>query len=198
MDLKRILRRRKFVVDKGLQYRMVLYSVGYILFYLVAIGAGLFIPLMIQLSRTDQTSPEALAIATSFLYLHYHFWPVALLAMFVVVLHSILVSHRLAGPLYRFRRIFRDLKEGTIPKAAHLRRGDLLQAEMQSINEMLETLSSRISDIQKAGQLLEPSIADCKRRAALLGDPAITQCIAELGERGDWLAQATSTIHIER
>ncbi len=198
MNLKRILRRRKYIVDRRLQFRLLFYSVGYILFYIVAIGAGLFVPLMIQLSNADQTSPEALAIATNFLYLHYHFWPVALLSVIVVALHSILTSHKVAGPLYRFRRIFQDLKEGTIPEAVHLRRRDLLQSEMQSINEMLDGLRARISEIQKAEELLGQSIAECKRRVALLDDAGIRQCIGELAERGDSLAQATRTIHIIR
>ena len=198
MNLKRIVRRRKFIVDRRLQFRLLFYSVGYILFYIVAIGAGLFVPLMIQLSNADQTSPEALAIATNFLYLHYHFWPVALLSVIVVALHSILTSHRMAGPLYRFRRIFQDLKEGAVPKAVQLRRRDLLQSEMQSINEMLDGLRARISEIQRAEELLGQSIAECKRRVALLDDAGIRQCIGELAERGDSLAQATRTIHIIR
>jgi len=198
VNLQRILRRRKFVIDRKLQFKLLLYSVGYILFYIVAIGAGLFVPLMIRLSNAEQTSPEALAIATNFLYLHYHFWPVALLSVIVVALHSILTSHRMAGPLYRFRCIFQDLKEGTIPKAAHLRRGDLLQVEMLSINEMLDGLRTRISEIQKAEELLKQSITECKGRVAPLDDVGIRQCIEELAERGELLAQATRTIHIIR
>jgi methyl-accepting chemotaxis protein len=198
LNLSWILRRRRFIVDSSLQFKLLLYSVGYILFYTAAIGTGLFVPLMIQLSGADQTSPETLAIATSVLYLHYHFWPVALLSIMVVALHSILISHRVAGPLYRFRLIFRDLQEGIIPKAAHLRRKDLLQAEMQSVNEMIESLGARMSEIQKAGELLSQSIAEYKRRAALPDDPGISQCIEELAERGDLLAQATRTIHIMR
>jgi len=198
VNLQRILRRRKFIIDRKLQFKLLLYSVGYILFYIVAIGAGLFVPLMIQLSNADQTSPEALVVATNFLYLHYHFWPVALLSVIIVALHSILTSHRIAGPLYRFRRIFLDLKEGTIPEVAHLRRRDLLESEMQSINEMLDGLRARISGIQRAEELLEQSIAECKRRVALLDDAGTRQCIEELAERGDSLAQATRTIHIMR
>jgi hypothetical protein len=198
LNPKRILRRRKFIVDRSLQFRLLFYSVGYILFYILAIGAGLFVPLMIQFSKADQTSPAALAVATSFLYLHYHFWPVALLSVIVVALHSILTSHRVAGPLYRFRRIFQDLKDGIIPRAAHLRQGDLLQSEMQSINEMLDGLRSRISEIQKAEELLGQSIAECKRRVALLDDAGVSQCIGELTERGDLLAQAMRTIQIKR
>jgi methyl-accepting chemotaxis protein len=196
--MARILRRRKYIIDRRLQFRLLFYSVGYILFYIVAIGAGLFVPLMIQLSNADQTSPEALVVATNFLYLHYHFWPVALLSVIVVALHSILTSHRIAGPLYRFRRIFQDLKEGTIPEVVHLRRRDLLQSEMQSINEMLDGLRTRISGIQRAEELLGQSIAECERRVALLDDAGMRQCIGELAERGDSLAQATRTIHIMR
>jgi len=197
LNLKRILRRRRFIVDRRLQFRLLFYSVGYILFYIMAIGAGLFVPLMIQLSNADQASPEALAVATSFLYLHYHFWPVALLSVVVVALHSILTSHRIAGPLYRFRRIFQDLNEGTIPQAVRLRRRDLLQSEVQSINEMLDGLRARISEIQRAEELLGQSMAECKRRVALLDDAGVRQCIGELAERGDSLAQATRTIHIK-
>lgn len=196
--MQKILRRRKFIVDRSLQLKLLFYAVAYILFYILALGAGLFVPLMIQLSSAEQTSPEALPVATNFLYLHYHFWPVALLSVVVVALHSILTSHKIAGPLYRFRRIFEDLKEGTIPKTVNLRRGDLLQAEMQSINEMLDGIRAKISEIQKAEESLEQSITECKGRAAQVDDAGLRQCIGKLAERGDLLAQATRTIQIKR
>jgi hypothetical protein len=69
---------------------------------------------------------------------------------------------------------------------------------MKTISEMLDGLRTRISEIQRVEELLEQSIAECKRRVALLDDAGIRQCIGELSERGDLLAQATRTIHIKR
>ncbi len=186
------------MVDKCLQYRLILYSLGYILLIVVLTGAGLFIPLMIRLSTEDPTTPAAQELAASFLYLHYNFWPVALLAILVVTLHSLLTSHRLAGPLYRFRQVFKELGEGSIPATVRLRNKDFLQSELQVINEMLNGLRSKVLQIQGAEESLRDSFSECRRRAALLDDAETSKFLLELAERGDSIGNAVRAITIRK
>ncbi|MBN1446142.1 MAG: hypothetical protein JW957_08580 [Candidatus Omnitrophica bacterium] len=60
----------------------------------------------------------------------------------LVTLGMLLLSHKVAGPAYRIRKILKDLQEGKKP-AFSLRKGDSLKPML----EELEKLSARYTDI---------------------------------------------------
>jgi hypothetical protein len=184
------------IVDSGLQLRLVSISLGYLVFYVAALAAALFVPLMFQLNAADLNSAEARELAISVLYLHKHFWPVSLLSLAVITLHSILTTHRVAGPLYRFRQIIDSIQGGTIPRPGRLRRRDFLQPEMKLINEMLESLRQRVVEIQTVQATMAESVSDCRRRAEFLADAEMTRCIDDLAIRGDRLAKSVRLFQI--
>ncbi len=195
--LRRFTRRRKFIVDRALQLRLIAISLGYVVFFVLAVTAALFVPLMLQLRTADLNTSDAFDFATSALYLHKHFWPVALLSLAVVALHAVLTSHRLAGPLYRFRRIIESVRDGCLPGPGRLRRRDYLQPEMKLINEMLEGLRARVAEIQAARTSLAESISECRRRAETLGDDELTRCIGDLAVKGDRLAESVDSFRTQ-
>ncbi len=61
---------------------------------------------------------------------------------FLVTLGMLLLSHKVAGPAYRRRKILKDLQEGKKPEFS-LRKGDSLKPML----EELEKLSTRYTDI---------------------------------------------------
>jgi hypothetical protein len=126
----------------------------------MAVMAGnLFLPLIFQMQGADPASTETLDAANQFLYLHVKFWPATVLSLICVVLHSIRTSHKLAGPLYRFRMILVSLRQGNIPKPVRLRRGDYLQRDMDTANAMLEGIRARIMEAQTAHHALHQHIS---------------------------------------
>ena len=144
-----ILRRRKFIINKDLQYRFALLSIFYVAAFLSVLGGALFIPLAIQMETIDFNLDAHLYAADRFLYLHKVFWPVALASILTICVHAIYVSHRLAGPLYRFMRTFTDVAEGKLPKAVRLREKDYLKEETEVINAMLSNLREEIGALQE-------------------------------------------------
>ena len=76
---------------------------------------------------------EASHLAEGILFLHSHYWPIVLIPLVIIAVHSILTSHRVAGPLYRFSHVFDAVERGNIPK---------------QINRMLISLRTRIEEIQ--------------------------------------------------
>ena len=72
-----------------------------------------------------------------------------MLAVFAVLgVHSILVSHRIAGPLYRFRMTFQDIIEGNLSRFIRIRKGDFLLAEQAKIEELVRMLRSKLNMIK--------------------------------------------------
>ena len=142
------IRRRNYIVDKKLQYRLLGYNAIYFFITLAALSLALFSPLIFEISDPSLSPRQQAEVAGKILYLHSYLWPALLLVLVILGFHSVLVSNKIAGPLYRFRAAFQRIIEGDISGAFKIRRGDLLINEQTKIDEMISILKSKISQIQ--------------------------------------------------
>lgn len=53
---------------------------------------------------------------------------------------GIVVTHKLVGPAYKLKRLFREVADGHLKVGAKLRKGDELQDVFESFEKMIETL----------------------------------------------------------
>lgn len=148
--LERFRRRRRFILDRDLQLSLVGVNLAHVLFVLCLAAVCLFGPAAFTLLRSDPSSADGQDAARTILYLHRLYWPAGLLALIAVCLDSIRVSHRIAGPLYRFRQVLEDVCNGRSARV-RLRRGDFLQKEAEHINLALSELDRR-RGLQAEGQ----------------------------------------------
>ena len=145
--MTRSYRRRRIVVD-GLQYRLLAINLLYFLVILLILAAFLFTPLVLKLrDGTTLSAVEQQEVASQFLTLHKRIWPALLITFGLLSVHSILVSHRIAGPLYQFRRILKALRDGDLTVRATFRSNDYLRKEEAIINEMIEAFRAKIKNI---------------------------------------------------
>ena len=142
------VRRRTYVVDKKLQYRLLGYNAIYFFVTVAALSLALFTPLIFEISDPSLSPREQAEVAGKILYLHSYLWPALLLVLVILGFHSVLVSNKIAGPLYRFRAAFQKIIGGDISGSVRIRKGDLLINEQTKIEEMISTLQSKISQIQ--------------------------------------------------
>lgn len=182
-------RRRHFIINKDLQFSLLTISIFYLLLFLVVIGSILFIPVMIELDRVDYASDQAVQAASKIMYLHSKFWPAVIFALVVIALHSIRTSHKIAGPLYRFDRLFESVKEGNLSSKITLRKGDYLINEMDNINEMLESLQIRVQEIKDAQVGLNVAISECKDVVSHASKDEISKRMNDITEKGDQLGE---------
>jgi len=182
-------RRRHFIINKDLQFSLLTISIFYLLLFLVVVGSILFIPVMLELDRVDYASEQAVQAASKILYLHSKFWPAVLLVLVLICLHSIRTSHKIAGPLFRFDRLYESMKEGNLPKKVTLRKGDYLRNEMENINEMLESLTIRVQEIKDAQSGLNEAISECKDVVSHASKDEISKRMNDITEKGDQLGE---------
>jgi hypothetical protein len=187
--MTRIFKRRKFVVNRKLQLTLMIISFSYVILFCAVMGTYLFIPLMMELDKSDTGSDQALMAAKRFLYLHERFWPALLLSFFAIGCHSIFISHKIAGPLYRFNLIFKAIKEGIVPTPIQLRTGDYLYSEMENINQMLERLRDKLTELQEAQAHLNRSIIECKDMVSHSSMDELIKKMEDLGEQGKKLEE---------
>jgi len=185
----KILRRRKYVIRPKLQVRLMILSISYVIFFCAVIGAYLFIPLMMELDKSGIGSDQAFVAAKRILYLNEKFWPALLLTFFAIACHSLFISHKIAGPLYRFNLIFRAMKEGAVPSPIQLRKGDYLYNEMENINQMLERLRGKLTEVQEAQAHLNRSIIKCKDTVSHSSMNELIKNMEDLAEQGKKLEE---------
>lgn len=145
---KRALRWR-YIVDWRLQGSLIAHGLLYGALVLVAVTVGIFAPLLWDLSGTTPAAGiEDQAIVM--LYMHERFWFLAALCILIVVLGSIKFSHRIAGPLVRYKRNLRLLSQGRLPTPLRTRATDYLKEEVACLNDAVAGMKSRIDAIRDA------------------------------------------------
>ena len=146
--MRRLNRRKQIIIDR-LQHRLLAFNVLYLVAITVVTLSAVFGPLMLTLWSSASWEDKASA-ADDFLALHGRVWVPVALAILLVSAHAALVSHRIAGPLYRFREVFKQLARGDLSPRVVLRPRDYLSQEAQSINDMIGGLRDRVSDLLAA------------------------------------------------
>ena len=152
--------RWRYIVDWKLQGSLILHGITYGGLVLLAVSVGIFSPLLWDLGVVDMDGGyEEQAIVM--LYLHKRFWLLATLCMVIVVLGAVRFSHRVAGPMVRFKRNLKLLANGKLPPPLRTRRGDFLKAEVGGLNKAVVGVGERIDAIRRAQVDLRRKLTDC-------------------------------------
>jgi len=67
----------------------------------------------------------------------------SLLFLILISVLGIFLSHKTAGPLYAFKRIFEEISQGETRKRLRLRPGDEFQDVAESFNKMMDSISRK-------------------------------------------------------
>ena len=152
-------RRRHYLIH-SLQYRLLTAVMVYFLAAITGVIGVVFGPLILDFSSGPAYSMEKYEAAGVFLRLHQQFWPVVLLLLVAIVLHSVLLTHRIGGPLYRFRSIFQSVGRGDLSMRVRLRRHDYAKAEAEELDQMIASLRERVETAQSdCRQLVAAAVA---------------------------------------
>ena len=133
--------RRTIFIKKNLQIR-------YMLLIVLSVLCGLTImtlELTATLNELFDTYPvlvqpiydEFLPIATQF------FYNIAIYILFVIIISAVL-SHKMAGPIYRFEQTFRQIAKGDFSQRVHLRKGDQFIEMQDEFNKMMDRVQAEI------------------------------------------------------
>ena len=147
--------KRRRILIESYQYRLLFINLLYFCIILLIFAAALFLPLILKLRSGSPSIIEQGEVAGQFLALHARVWPAMFIIFVLLALHSVFVSHRIAGPLYRFRKVFGAVASGDLSARATLRKGDYLGKESDSLNEMIASLRTKIEGIQNHSDKME-------------------------------------------
>lgn len=154
MKTKRRIVRWRLIVDWKLQGSLCAHSVLNGILVITSVSVGIFMPLLWSLGDAEQArGMEEQSVVM--LYMHERFWWLALLCLAIVVGGAVKFSHRIAGPLVRFKRNLRLMADGKLPTPLRTRAGDFLQEEVACLNQAVAGLTARVETMQKAAAALQ-------------------------------------------
>lgn len=188
--------RRRLAFVHPIQARLLILPLTYTMMIALLLAIPVFRPLMQALDNPALSWQERAVVATDLLNLHARYWPWALGAVAVLTihcLHSLRVVHRIAGPLYRFKQLYREIGEGDLSIRATLRQHDYLTPEADLLNRMTAQLQARISTSKQAQTTLALDVERLKEAVAREHNPTLAtlvqqteQDLASLKESLDW------------
>jgi hypothetical protein len=184
----RFFRRRKFIVNRDLQIALLRNSFLYVLLFVVVIGVIFFVPLMAELIEMQSVSARGVQLGNEIRTLYTYFWPAVILAMILIFLHSVRASHKVAGPLYRFKCVLEALRDGEISAPIHIRKGDYLHVEAELINQVLDSLRQNLEGLQQAQIQLHQALSECRVELGGNISPEEENHIRALTEKANQLA----------
>jgi general secretion pathway protein G len=145
------IRRRRIV--EGFQLQLVLTLLVWLVACVFLFAAALIGPFVWTLN-SGQAGAMTNEAAVALLALHRRVWPPLAGLLIAQGLVYLALSHRIAGPLYRFRRIFRQVTEtGDLVERVRIRRRDYLAHEATELDGMLTAIRDRIRSAQQAAHL---------------------------------------------
>ena len=125
--------RKKFMVERGFQIRFM--AVVIIAMGLIALVTGMSMYTAVMQTLVNQFHGESLAVIqhaiTAKLFVR------SLLLIFAIAIISVFISHRIAGPIYKFERILEAMAAGQKVREITLRKHDEFYRLAQAINELI-------------------------------------------------------------
>jgi methyl-accepting chemotaxis protein len=153
---------------------------SYTLIIFVLLAIPVFGPLMQALDNRALSWQEKAVVGDDLLNLHTRYWPWALGAGLVLVIHcihSMQIMFRVAGPLYRLKHIFPKIGQGNLSIRTTLRKGDFLTPEAELVNQMTAQLNAKINAIKMAQATVALDIDKLKQASATASDPTIAEIV---------------------
>lgn len=135
------LKRRTIFIKKGLQLR-------YMLLIVLSVLCGLTI-MGLELSLTfnelfDKYPILMQPLYDAFLSITIHFlYKIAIYVMFIILVAAIL-SHKMAGPIYRFEQTCKAVAKGDFSQRVHLRDGDQFTDLQKEFNAMMDRVEAEV------------------------------------------------------
>lgn len=148
---KKSNRRKNYFIKKGFQIRFILKFC-----LLVLVGVIMSTGLLFLFSRGTLTSSyqqsrlmirdTASAILPTTIYINLVILGLITLATIVIIL---VISHKLAGPLFRFEKELKEIGEGNLTTVIRLRKRDQIADLAGSLNDMTDSLREKVLAVQK-------------------------------------------------
>lgn len=112
-------------------------------------------------------------------------WLFIIIGNIIIIIAATILTHRFAGPLYRFEKTLDDMIEGNLCNEIKLRRNDEGKELARMINEFNRMLSNDLTKIGSISDEIEKSLAEISQsfQKEGKGKPAEIYALGELNNK---------------
>jgi methyl-accepting chemotaxis protein len=164
MDMKKTFRRKNYFIKKELQGRYI-FS-----FFIFVVAGSFFFTIILSLLSADtltiayknydlRLGKTPVILLKEILSAH---WIFIFTGGLLVVLASMFLTHRFAGPVYRFEKTLEEMLKGNFNVEIRLRTNDEAKELAQMLNEFNVGLSSRLKEIRDLADETGSHISNAK------------------------------------
>ncbi len=187
--MERTWRRRNYFIKKDLQGRYI-FS-----FFVFVIAGSFFFTIIFSLLSADTLTIEyrnydlrlgktPVILLRDILSAH---WIFILAGGILVVLASMLLTHRFAGPVYRFERSIEEMLRGNHDFEIRLRSGDEAKELARLLNELNSSFSSRLREIRELADETGSHIVNAREPAGEAARAELEKAAAANGKLSEKL-----------
>ena len=193
--MKRTWRRRNYFIKKELQGRYI-----FSFFVFVIIGSIIFTLIFSLLSSNTLTiiyENSNLRIGKTPLILIKEIlsaqWIFIATAGIAVVVVSMFLTHRFAGPLYRFEKSIEEMARGHFNFQIHLRKKDEGKELAQMMNQLIDMLSSNVGEMRRVADEIDSRVAEAYKSIDRTEEGK--EAAFELGKAKDLSGKLSEMLH---
>jgi len=140
-------KRKRYFIDRKIQTKYIVLTILLLLLYTFLFAVILFLPYIIPLSL-DYPIEEQTKAARMLLNLHTSVWPALGVVILIMSALSIFFTHKIAGPVYRFKKDLAEVSAGNLDITIKLREKDDLKDLAQDLNLMIKELRVFVQTLQ--------------------------------------------------
>ena len=155
-----------YLIDRDLQVRVIVYGLIYMVAVVTVVVVIMLIPVVREMDWSQSAEVRRHA-ALLFIFTAKRVVPAAGVIIVLYLLHLVVITHRICGPLINFSHTFRRVGEGDFTRTVHLRQGDYLRKESERINAMVNDLSRMISAVKDLHGRIERDAAALAGRGGM-------------------------------
>jgi methyl-accepting chemotaxis protein len=174
-----------YLLDKGLQLRYVLFvtilssiiagALGYLIYHQSATASDSLARAMDDPLFADVKRAAIAELHSEDRVLVYKMIGLGIGLIVVLSAYLVIMTHKVAGPLYKVSMYFDRMAEGKLGKTSALRKGDMLQDFFGNFREMHEAVRTRIQS-----DVITMEGAANSLRAKAASDPKLAQALDAL------------------
>lgn len=173
-----MLKRTQYIVDRTFQQRVAMDLMVIVLLVPVVLWANFYIVGMYALTQNPEIANLPRDWGLVGLLLKQQWW---LIFLFITVSFGLsfgfifYYTHRIAGPVYRFRLLFDMLAEGKVGVQVKLRKGDCFENLAESVSRASAALAGSITELKSVAATLT-------QKVDALGDRDLEKQVAAINQ----------------
>lgn len=142
-----LFKRRRFYVHP-IQKRYAFLTAILLAAYTFMIVLFLLLPPAMKLI-SGQSLEEKAQAAMQYIILGERIWPAIAISISILAIISVYITHKLAGPIYRFEKTAKDVINGDLSVRIRLRKKDDLKDLANLFNQLLGNIDRSLKNIKK-------------------------------------------------